>query len=85
MKTKISIELKPFSVPALVDEVVSPAPAAPALPCTPMHALEPRPCARSYLLSELSPDDLETLCDEFRREVFKKAGKSRPHLEPDPH
>lgn len=32
----------------------------------------------SIPLSDLSPETLESLCDEFRREVFKKAGKSRP-------
>ncbi len=32
----------------------------------------------SYHLSELSAEDLEIMCDEFKQAVFEKAGKSRP-------
>lgn len=31
-----------------------------------------------YALSELTPDVLEALCEEFTQAVFKKAGKQRP-------
>lgn len=29
-------------------------------------------------LSDLSPETLDKMCDEFRREVFKKAGQREP-------
>ncbi|MEM8493227.1 MAG: hypothetical protein AAF756_20610 [Pseudomonadota bacterium] len=32
----------------------------------------------SYPLSALDPKTLERLCEDFTKEVFKKAGKQRP-------
>lgn len=67
MKTKIEVELQPFSVPNYVLTVQEPRPKQDGIQETP-----------KYHLSELSPETLDRLCDEFRDAVFEKAGKRKP-------
>lgn len=67
MKTKIEVELKPFQVPNYVLTVST------ADKWEDGFREMPK-----YHLSELSANTLERLCEDFTREVFKKAGKSRP-------
>lgn len=67
MKATISVTLQPFAVPNFV-------------------LAEPKTGSRSegmvetpkYPLSDLDPETLDDLCDQFRRDVFKKAGKTPP-------
>ena len=62
-----TVKLQPFRVPNFVLIV-------------PHHAQRQdgfKPEAK-FSLSELEPDTLSDLCDEFRREVFAKAGKDDP-------
>lgn len=65
MKTKIEIEIIPFSVPESVTLKESPGPREDGF----------KPSAK-IKLSTLSEETLEKLCDDFREKVFKKAGKS---------
>lgn len=66
MKAMIEIELQPFTVPNFVIR-------------------KPRTGGDSesfsYGLDELDPNTLDRLCSDFRREVFKKAGKNEPPRE----
>jgi len=64
MKIEIEVKIKDFRVPNFVVREGTEG--------------EENESAGSIPLSDLSPNDLETLCDTFRRDVFKKAGKSRP-------
>lgn len=61
---KIQIKLQPFTVPNFVLEVMKPG-------CRQdgFHA------ATTHPLSDLSDEALAELCDDFRREVFRKAGR----------
>jgi|KBSMisStandDraft_5_1062788.scaffolds.fasta_scaffold213064_5 hypothetical protein len=74
MKAKIEIELQPFTVPNFVLTVQEPRPKQDGIQETP-----------KYPLSELDPETLDKLCDEFRDAVFAKAGKQQPaRCMPDP-
>jgi hypothetical protein len=67
MKADIQIELEPFSTPNFVRQTnVSLLPGA-----------EPG----CFPLSALSAEALDRLCDQFRAEVFEKAGKRDPGLD----
>ena len=70
MKAKIEIELQPFQVPNFVL----------AVPGTRSRE-DGFTEAAKFALSELSALTLEDLCDQFRAEVFKKAGKRDPDLD----
>lgn len=63
----IQIELQPWQVPNYVLEKMPPRPRQEGL-------REPR----SHPLSEVSPEILSAMCDEFRAEIFRKAGKDDP-------
>ena len=67
MKTRIEIELRPFTVPNFVIQVTPPGDRGQGIQEAP-----------KYALSDLDPYTLERLCDEFRTEVFNKAGKQQP-------
>lgn len=62
-----SVELQPFLTPNYV-----------------IQAMPPRPRQEGwsegpkYALRELEPEVLAALCDQFRREIFEKAGKTDP-------
>ena len=63
---KIELELQPFKTPNFVLAQVAP---------KPREGFERAP---SFPLSDLEPEALSAMCDEFRAEVFKKAGKQDP-------
>jgi len=64
MKAMVEIKLKPFATPnfVLVDE-------------PPRTRDEGFTEGRKFALSELDVETLESLCWDFKKEVFKKAGK----------
>lgn len=84
-KTTVTIELIPFAVPSSVTEKQSQVPAFPPMPVqapapqrfgSEQHEWsEPYIGQREFKLSELSAETLHEMCDEFRSEVFKRAGK----------
>lgn len=63
MKVSIEVELQPFQAPNFVRSV-------------------PKEGERGegdcYPLSALDANTLDKLCDDFRREVFRKAGQQQP-------
>lgn len=67
MKTTIEIKLKSFAVPdfVLVEEKSK-------------ERQEGFSKGRKYALNELDVETLESLCREFKQEVFAKAGKQLP-------
>lgn len=69
MSTK-TVNLQPFRVPNFVIQD------APARPRQEGFTESPK-----YALSELEPETLAELCDDFRRSVFEKAGKDDPSRE----
>lgn len=77
MKTSVSVEITPFSVPSFV--TVKPFCEAPATPWKFADGPAiPRP--QSYFeipLAELPGDALYALCADFETQVWKAAGKSR--------
>ena len=64
---KMEIELHPFTTPNFVIQKVEPRPRQEGM-------IE----APKYHLRELDPATLSRLCDQFRRDVFEKAGKTDP-------
>ncbi len=69
MKTSIDIELKPFTVPNFV------------IADNDLTARQEGCEHPKFPLQALSSETLQRLCDQFAREVFKKAGKSPPPQE----
>ena len=69
MGINIELKLKPFLVPnfALIEE-----------PPRPRH--EGFGAGRTFALKEIGAAELSELCDKFRSDVFKKAGKADPSL-----
>lgn len=67
MKVNIEVSLKPFITPnyVLTDE-------------PPNSREDGYVECRQFRLSELHADTLSKMCDDFRKEVFKKAGKQEP-------
>lgn len=68
----ISIKLVPFIVPDHVFPSMSPRPRQEGF-----HT------SMGFLLSELEPQVLSDLCDEFRKGVFTVAGKEDPKAKED--
>jgi hypothetical protein len=67
MSVKIDLELQPFNTPNFV--IVK-------MPARPRHdGWQESP---KYSLAELDAQTLSALCDQFRAEIFKKAGKDDP-------
>ena len=67
MKTSIEVNIKPFNVPSFV---------IPEVPAGKKEdGFEP---TEGIPLSALDPVTLEKLCDEFRDNVFRRAGKQQP-------
>lgn len=62
MKLNVEVDLRPFKTPNFVNEKTS----------------RDDESGRQWALNELDAYTLERLCEEFTREVFKKAGKKRP-------
>lgn len=65
----MQVQLTPFSVPKYAYQM---------MPAQPRQAgYSPAP---TFLLSELEPEVLAEMCDDFRLRVFKQAGKVDPAL-----
>ncbi len=67
MKATLEVELKPFQTPNFVS--------AAGLPGKREDGIQE---TQSYPLSDLDPHTLAKMCDQYRSEVFKKAGKVPP-------
>lgn len=67
----MKIELQPFSTPNFVLGKMPPRQRQDGIGST-----------LSWPLSEVDADELARLCDEFRAEVFRKAGKPDPKVGP---
>ena len=67
MKATLQIELQPFQTPHFVRAVSKPE--------LKQDGMQELPC---YPLSDLDSLTLDKLCDQFRAEVFQKAGKEQP-------
>ncbi len=63
----MKIELRGFTVPNFVIQVVPPRPRQEGFTEAP-----------KYALAEIPAEDLASLCDDFRAAVFAKAGKADP-------
>lgn len=72
MEAKISVTLRPFPVP--VGVVVEPLPSKLATPPVPGSATPPLPVMLLVPLEQFSHDEINWLCGEFQRAVFRKAG-----------
>lgn len=70
MKVEIEVELKPFRVPDFAQ--IDSSQKLNQEGFTPMEY---------YPLSELTAEALESMCEEFTKSVFEKAGKSMPPKE----
>jgi len=70
MKIKMEVDLVPMTVPNYVIAVTPPGKRQDGFAEGP-----------KYKLSELSEQVLSQLCNEFRAEIFKKAGKDDPDKE----
>lgn len=64
---KVKIDLLPFTTPNYVLQRMPPRPRQDGLTFAP-----------KYPLCDVPADDLAALCDQFRAEIFRKAGKSDP-------
>lgn len=64
---KMTVELLPFGTPNFVIQKTAPRPRQEGM-------IE----APKYSLRELDAETLAGLCDQFRREIFEKAGKPDP-------
>lgn len=81
MNTTIEIDLVPFSAPDYVNEKSYPDPTvAPTLgePTRPGQEVKLTRQAIQLMLCDLDAETLDKMCDEFRKSVFKKAGKQPP-------
>lgn len=67
MEVKMEVDLLPFKIPNYVLEKQKPG-----------KREDGFKDGRKFHLSELDPLTLSKLCNEFRREIFKKAGKEQP-------
>jgi|AntRauTorckE5430_2_1112549.scaffolds.fasta_scaffold00152_19 hypothetical protein len=75
-----NLVLQNFSVPTSVTEVKKPR-AALITPDWPVPALE----RRTFHLYEVPACELKKMCEEFEREVFKRAGKESYLLSGEKH
>lgn len=67
MKATLQVELQPFQTPNFVRAVQKPGKRE--------DGMQEAPC---YPLSDLDSLTLDKLCNAFRAEVFRKAGKEQP-------
>lgn len=67
MKATLEVELLSFKTPNFVRAVGKPGERE--------DGMQEAPC---YPLSDLDPYTLAKMCDQFRDEIFKKAGKHQP-------
>lgn len=87
MRSLINLKVEPFPVPSKVlvrAEPITLYPHAPAAPVAPPGPADPvYHTSMGVALEHLDVSTLEMLCDEFRREVMKKAGKTFPSAAPE--
>ncbi len=87
IESNVSIKLESFKVPDMVNEEDRfknrPAPCAVAHSQYPQQApvpsnewIAPTLYTRQFLLAEVPPETLLKMCEAFKTEVFKRAGKS---------
>tara|TARA_R110000744_G_scaffold73443_1_gene146984 strand:- start:1598 stop:2053 length:456 start_codon:yes stop_codon:yes gene_type:complete len=73
------MKLEGFEVPSMANEFdrykAKPAPCAFA-PVPSNEWIAPKLSHRQFLLSEIPPETLLEMCEDFKKEVFKRAGKS---------
>ena len=69
MKVTLNIELQPFTTPNFVRAALPPGKRE--------DGFKETPC---YPLSDLDSLTLHKLCEDFRNEVFRKAGKKQPRM-----
>lgn len=67
MKATIDVTLEPFSIPFFVRR-------------NPKSAVPGDDNSAAFPLSDVDANALSALCDQFRADVFKKAGKTDPRL-----
>lgn len=72
---KIDMKLKCFIVPNSICEDLPPVPSEPVFFVV---GHEPVTLPRTFKLSEIPAETLYELCEEFKTEIFKRAGKSVP-------
>ena len=75
MEITITTNIQSFPIPNSVFEGYDLK--APAIAPPQTASVKPLPL-REYLLSELTSETLDTLCDNFKNVVFEKAGKQQP-------
>lgn len=75
--TDVTVLLCPFSVPTHVTEQRA-VPMATATPPKPDEYVPPCISTRSFYLSEIPAETLLEMCEDFKQEVFKRAGKIDP-------
>ncbi len=64
---KLDVDVQPWSTPNYVIAKMAPRPRQEGLTC-----------ALSWSLNEVDPELLSKLCDEFRADIFRKAGRVDP-------
>lgn len=64
MKAKLTIEVRPFDVPN----------------CVYLIAQQGDATSATVLLSALDESTLDSMCNQYREQVFKKAAKTDPRL-----
>lgn len=90
MEVKVSLKIKPLDVPHVLNEdralVVQPVPAVAPQRQRVEGEVWPATMAAPYIaprlvwLSKMDADDLSRLCNDYRAELFKRAGKEDPEL-----
>jgi hypothetical protein len=65
---EIKIKLAPFEVPQFVNELLT----------RPVQRQDGISLKSRYLLADIEAETLSELCDQFRHDVFMKAGKVDP-------
>lgn len=67
--TKLTVELQPWQTPNFVTQKMPPRPRQDG----PIEGPK-------FALADLTPEILSDLCDEFRKEVFRKSGMRDPQV-----
>lgn len=87
IESNVSMKLEGFEVPSTAIEFDRYKAQPMAAPCSqaPVPSNEwiaPSLSRRQFLLSEIPPETLLKMCEDFKKEVFKRAGKSDFLLNP---
>ncbi len=85
IESKVNIKLEGFEVPSMAIEfdkykavpcAVAPSQYPQQAPVPSNEWIAPTLSRRQFLLSEVPPETLLKMCEDFKKEVFKRAGKS---------